>query len=112
MNDGHLATGQKRRGRNCHQGHTQVMLQMQQTETRGELSYFAATLTAFLQESHPTMSSNADFIQDRSDAATDAYVDATLLGANHFAALEQANAVLYRDLRFSKFDTVRRIVAD
>lgn len=81
-------------------------------ENRGELSYFAATLAAFICESHPEMSNDTDFIQSRSDAATDAYVDAALMGANHYAAIEQANAVLFRDLRFSKYDTVQRIVTE
>lgn len=53
-----------------------------------------------------------DFIRIRSTEAELEYVNAVIGGATHLAASQQANAVLYKDLRFSKFEAIYEIVAD
>ena len=58
----------------------------------GELSYFETTLLLYLKESYP-------HIVD----------DKTLVRAQ---ALQLAEAVLYQDLRFSKFDTIFEVVSE
>ena len=68
-----------------------------------ELPYFAATLTAYLRESHPELLSDKHFIAERSDHAAQTYERAVRNGNSVYEALELSNAVLYQDLRFSKY---------
>lgn len=65
-----------------------------------ELPYFAATLTAYLRESHPELLSDKHFIAERSDHAAQTYERAVRNGNSVYEALELSNAVLYQDLRF------------
>ena len=67
-----------------------------------ELPYFAATLTAYLRESHPELLPDKHFIAERSDHAAQTYERAVRNGNSVYEALELSNAVLYQDLRFSK----------
>ena len=60
-----------------------------------ELPYFAATLTAYLRESHPELLPDKHFIAERSDHAA-----------------QTSNAVLYQDLRFSKYDAIFEVVSE
>ena len=68
-----------------------------------ELPYFAATLTAYLRESHPELLSDKHFIAERSDHAAQTYERAVRNGNSVYEALELSNAVLYQDLRFSEW---------
>lgn len=72
----------------------------------GELSYFETTLLLYLKESHPHMSGDREFIRSRADEAADAYECSIRNGLSVTQALEQSDAVLYRNLHFSGFDTV------
>lgn len=78
----------------------------------GELSYFAAALFIFLKESHPTLAEDKNMIAVRADSASDTYERMVRSGLPITQALELANAVLYQDLRFSKFDTVFEVVSE
>lgn len=80
---------------------------MQHNNTpEGELSYFETALLLHLRESHPHMAGNPDFIRSRADEAANVYEHSIRDGLTVTQALEQSDAVLYRDLQFSKFDTL------
>lgn len=51
-------------------------------------------------------------IRERADSAAEAYEHAIRDGLSVRQALEQADAVLYQDLRFSRFDTVFEVVSE
>ena len=57
------------------------------------------------------MADDKAFIRERADSAAEAYEHAIRDGLSVRQALEQADAVLYQDLRFSRFDTVFRSTA-
>lgn len=78
----------------------------------GELSYFGTALLAFLRESHPKLSSDKALIRTRSEAAADTYQRAVREGNNVMEALALANAVLYNELRFSRYDTIFEVVSE
>ena len=75
-----------------------------------DISYFRLSLIDFLRESHPERLKDQRFIISSADAATEAYEQAICNGDNPIEAAEQANAVLYRDLHFSKYDTIVNIL--
>jgi len=77
-----------------------------------ELPYFAATLTAYLRESHPELLPDKHFIAERSDHAAQTYERAVRNGNSVYEALELSNAVLYQDLRFSKYDAIFEVVSE
>lgn len=79
---------------------------------RRELSYFAAALFLFFKDSHPVLASDKNLIAVRADSAADTYERMVRGGLPVAQALELANAVLYQDLRFSKFDTVFEVVSE
>lgn len=79
---------------------------------RRELSYFAAALFLFLKDSHPLLASDKNLIAVRADSAADTYERMVRGGLSVAQALELANAVLYQDLRFSKFDTIFEVVSE
>jgi hypothetical protein len=64
----------------------------------------------FLRESHPERLKDHRFIIASADAATDAYEQAIRNGDHPIEATEQANAVLYNGLHFSKHDTLVNIL--
>ena len=75
-----------------------------------DISYFRLSLTAFLRESHPERLKDNRFIIACTDAATETYEQAIRSGDTPMRAIEQANAVLFRGLHFSKYDTLRNIL--
>lgn len=79
---------------------------------RRELSYFVAALFLFLKDSHPVLASDKNLIAVRADSAADTYERMVRCGLPVAQALELANAVLYQDLRFSRFDTVFEVVSE
>lgn len=83
-----------------------------QHDNNGELSYFETALLFYLKESHPHMADNKAFIRERADNATEVYEHAIREGLSVTQALELADAVLYQDLRFSRFDTVFEAVSE
>jgi len=75
-----------------------------------DISYFRLSLMDFLRESHPGRLKDQRFIISSADTATEAYQQAIHNGDNPIEAAEQANAVLFRDLQFSKHDTLVNIL--
>jgi hypothetical protein len=75
-----------------------------------DISYFRLSLMDFLRESHPERLKDNRFILDCADAATEAYEQAIRNGYTPVQAAEQANAVLFRGLHFSKHDTLVNIL--
>jgi hypothetical protein len=64
----------------------------------------------FLKESHPERLKDNRFIISRADTATEAYEQAIRDGDTHEEAIEQASAVLFDGLHFSKHDTLVNIL--
>ena len=60
----------------------------------------------FLKESHPERLKDNRFIIACTDAATEAYEQAIRSGDTPLEAVEQANAVLFEGLHFSRHDTL------
>ena len=75
-----------------------------------DISYFRLSLIQFLHESHPEFSSNNEFISSRSEAAAEIYEQTIKNGNEQINAVEYANEVLFRDLHFSKHDTLVTIL--
>ena len=88
-----------------------MIIQDKNTAT-GELSYFETTLLLYLKESHPHIAGDKELVRMRADSAAEAYEHAIRDGLSIRQALEQADAVLYQDLRFSRFDTVFEVVSE
>ena len=75
-----------------------------------DISYFRLSLVDFLKESHPERIKDNRFIIARTDAATEAYEQAIRNGDTPIEATEQANAILFNGLHFSKHDTIVNIL--
>ena len=75
-----------------------------------DISYFRLSLMNFLHESHPERLNDNRFILSCTDAATETYEQAILNGDTPEEAIEQANAVLFDGLHFSKHDTLVNIL--
>lgn len=78
----------------------------------GELSYFETTLLLYLKESHPHIAGDKELVRTRADGAAGSYERAIRDGLSVTQALQLAEAVLYQDLRFSRFDTVFEVVSE
>ena len=83
-----------------------------QHDNNGELSCFKSALLFYLRESHPHMTDDKAFIRERADSSAEAYEHAIRDGLSVRQALELADAVLYQNLRFSRFDTVFEAVSE
>ena len=75
-----------------------------------DISYFRLSLTDFIRESSPEILTDNAFISDRAEAAAETYSQETQSGSNQIEAAEQANAVLFEGLHFSKHDTLVNIL--
>jgi hypothetical protein len=75
-----------------------------------DISYFRLSLIDFLRESHPERLKDNRFILSLTEAALDAYEQTVKNGGNPMEAVEQANAVLFNGLHFSKHDTLKNIL--
>jgi len=75
-----------------------------------ELSYYRLTLLSFLKESHPSLASDTNFIKSRADEAAESYSNAIKEGLSQIEAEELANLTLFRDLLFSKHDTIVNVL--
>ena len=76
------------------------------TTNKKELSYFRLKLESYLSEHFPEKVEDKPFIKTRTDEALTAYCDAVVQGFTHPEAESMASEVLYRDLHFSKYDTL------
>lgn len=75
-----------------------------------ELSYYGLSLLSFLNESHPELSSDNEFITTRADIAAGMYSTAIKEGHIHPEAEELASQALFSGLHFSKHDTLVNIL--
>lgn len=75
-----------------------------------DLSYYRLSLLSFLKESHPELVNNSDLIESRADMAAEAYSQAIRNSLSQTEATEEANAVLFEGLHFSKHDTLVNIL--
>ena len=75
-------------------------------ETKKELSYFRLKLENYLSEHFPELLGDKTFITARADEALTTYCDAVAQSFSHLEAETMASEVLYRELHFSKYDTL------
>lgn len=83
---------------------------MQQDKNPMELSYYKLTLLSYLKESHPHLADNTNFIKTRADEAAESNSNAIKEGLSQIEAEELANLTLFRDLLFSKHDTIVNVL--
>lgn len=83
---------------------------MKQNNNPIELSYYRLTLLSFLKESHPHLASDSDLIKSRADEAAESYSNAIKEGLSQIEAEELANQTLFRELLFSKHDTIVNVL--
>ena len=76
------------------------------TTNKKELSYFRLKLESYLSEHFPEKVEDKPFITARADEALATYCDAVEEGFSYPEAESMASEVLYRDLHFSKYDTL------
>ena len=76
------------------------------TTTKKELSYFRLKLENYLSEHFPELLGDKPFITARADEALTTYCDAVAQSFSHLEAETMASEVLYRELHFSKYDTL------
>ena len=76
------------------------------TTNKKELSYFRLKLESYLSEHFPEKVEDKPFITARADEALATYCDAAEEGFSYPEAESMASEVLYRDLHFSKYDTL------
>lgn len=79
---------------------------MKKTTNKKELSYFRLKLESYLSEYFPEKVEDKPFIKARADEALTTYCDAVEEGFSYPEAESMASEVLYRDLHFSKYDTL------
>jgi hypothetical protein len=75
-----------------------------------ELSYYGFSLLSFLKESHPELVYDEDYISKRASLAAETYSQAVKDGYSHDEAEELANEVLYKELGFSKHDSIVNVL--
>jgi hypothetical protein len=75
-----------------------------------DIAYFRLSLIDFLRESHPERLGDDRFILACTDKATEAYEQAIRNSDSPIQAAEQANAILFNGLHFSKHDTLVNIL--
>lgn len=76
------------------------------TTNKKELSYFRLKLESYLSEHFPEKVEDKSFIKARADEALTTYCDAVEEGFSYPETESMASEVLYRDLHFSKYDTL------
>lgn len=76
------------------------------TTNKKELSYFRLKLESYLSEHFPEKVEDKPFIKARADEALTTHCDAVEEGFSYPEAESMASEVLYRDLHFSKYDTL------
>ena len=76
------------------------------TTTKKELSYFRLKLENYLSEHFPELLGDKPFITARADEALTTYCDAVAQSFSHLEAETMESEVLYRELHFSKYDTL------
>ena len=75
-----------------------------------DISHFRLSIADFLRESHPERLKDERFILACTESALDTYEQAIKNGNTPVEAAEQANAVLFSGLHFSRYDTLKNIL--
>jgi hypothetical protein len=75
-----------------------------------ELSYYGCSLLSFLKESHPELVCDEDYISGRASLAAETYSQAIKDGYSHDEAEELANEMLFKELGFSKYDSIVNVL--
>ena len=83
---------------------------MKQNTNPMKLSYYRLTLLSYLNESYPHLAANTEFIKSRADEAAESYSNAIKDGLSQTEADELANLTLFRELLFSKHDTIVNVL--
>ena len=83
---------------------------MKQNTNPMKLSYYRLTLLSYLNESYPHLAANTEFIKSRADEAAESYSNAIKDGLSQTEAEELANLTLFRELLFSKHDTIVNVL--
>ena len=78
----------------------------------GELSYYGLSLLSYLNDCHPLLAADAEFIAARADNAAEVYSSAIKSGQSHPQAEAAADEELYRGLHFSPYNTLVNIIWD
>ena len=71
-----------------------------------EFSYYGLYLLQYLKENHPDKATDRDFINDRSEQASEVYETSRLAGATPDGAQELAMQTLMEGLHFSPYNTI------
>lgn len=80
-------------------------------EQSGKMSYFTLMLTDYMADEHPDKIVDTEFIETRSQEATERFTEASKEGKSVMQAYEEAMAVLFRGLLFSPYKMTRDIIA-
>lgn len=75
------------------------------------LAFFRRKLEVYLTERHPNLTQAKKFICTRSEKALFVYARALDAGCSTQSAQQQSEVALFEGLIFSKFDTIRCILA-
>lgn len=73
-------------------------------------SYYGLALLDYLRGSHPDLAPDTDFIGARAQAAAETYSRVIRGGGSRIEAAQEADAVLYRGLHFSLYDTLTHVI--
>jgi hypothetical protein len=80
--------------------------------TEKDLSYFTIRLQEFLNISFPEKAHDTKFIEQRALWATETYERAFRLANSIQLCNAAADVVLFKDLHFSRFDTILQVVSN
>ncbi len=80
------------------------------TQNNIDFSIFSIALQSYLENSHPHLKNDLEFIKQRGDTAAKTFEQARREGASFEQAMEIANQILYLNLRFSVFNTIIAIL--
>lgn len=80
-------------------------------DTAFDKAFYRKRLKEFLSERHPCLKGNKSIIEVRSAEAHKQYVACIMDGMTPLTASARADAVLYEGLLFSRYDTLRCILA-
>jgi hypothetical protein len=83
---------------------------MKKKNSSKELSYYGLYLLSYINENHPNLLSDTDFIESRADLAAAAYEQARLEEYTPEGAQELAMVTLIEGLHFSKYNTLLEVL--
>jgi len=89
---------------------TKIHRNMKKKNSSKELSYYGLYLLSYINENHPNLLSDTDFIENRADLAAAAYEQARLEEYTHEGAQELAMVTLMEGLHFSRYNTLLEVL--